>query len=100
MAEVRWALRALEDLHEIHDFIARDSPRAAEALVERIFSASERLTSFPLSGRLVPEFPGSGYRELLVGNYRVQSRVADVVVWIVTVVHGMRLPVSPEEDGE
>ena len=92
MAEVRWALRALEDLHEIHDFIARDSPRAAEALVERIFSASERLTSFPLSGRLVPEFPGSGYRE--------QYRVADVVVWIVTVVHGMRLPVSPEEDGE
>ena len=48
----------------------------------------------------MPEFPGSGYRELLVGNYRVQYRVADVVVWIVTVVHGMRLPVSPEEDGE
>ena len=100
MAEVRWALRALEDLREIHDFIARDSPRAAEALVERIFSASERLTAFPLSGRLVPEFPGSGYRELLVGNYRVQYRVGDAVIWIATVVHGMRLPVKPEEDGE
>ena len=100
MAEVRWALRALEDLREIHDFITRDSPRAAEALVERIFSASERLTSFPLSGRLVPEFPGSGYRELLVGNHRVQYRVADTAIWIVTLVHGMRLPVRPEEEGE
>ena len=97
---MRWALRALEDLREIHAFIARDSPRAAEALVERIFSVSERLTAFPLSGRLVPEFPGSGYRELLVGNYRVQSRVADAVVWIVTVVHGMRLPLRPEEGSE
>ena len=100
MAEVRWARRALDDLREIHDFIARDSPRAAEALVERVFSASEQLTAFPLSGRLVPEFPGSGYRELLVGNYRVQYRVADTVVWIVTVVHGMRLPVRPEEDDD
>jgi toxin ParE1/3/4 len=100
LAEVRWALRALEDLREIHDFIARDSPRAAEAMVERIFSASEQLTAFPLSGRLVPEFPGSGYRELLVGNYRVQYRVADTTIWIVTVVHGMRLPVKPDEDCE
>jgi toxin ParE1/3/4 len=100
LAELRWARRALEDLREIHDFIARDSPRAAEAMVERIFSASEQLTAFPLSGRRVPEFPGSPYRELLVGNYRVQYRVEDATVWIVTVVHGKRLPVRPEEGRE
>lgn len=100
MAEVRWARRALEDLREIHDFIARDSPRAAEAMVERILSASERLATFPLSGRLVPEFPDSGYREVLVSNYRVQFRIADPIVWVVTVVHGMRLPVQPDEGSE
>jgi hypothetical protein len=33
----------------------------------------------------------------LVGNYRVQYRVEDATVWIVTVVHGKRLPVRPEE---
>jgi toxin ParE1/3/4 len=97
LAEVRWARRALEDLREIHDFIARDSPRAAEATVERILAASERLTAFPLSGRVVPEFPGSGYRELLIGNYRVQYRTEDSTVWIVTVVHGKRLPMRPDE---
>jgi toxin ParE1/3/4 len=100
LAEVRWAQRALDDLREIHGFIARDSPRAAEALVERIFAASEQLAAFPLSGRLVPEFPGSGYRELLVGNYRVQYRVADAAIWIVTVVHGMRLPIGLDEGSE
>jgi toxin ParE1/3/4 len=98
LAEVRWARRALEDLREIHGFIARDSPRASETMVERIFDAVERLTIFPLSGRLVPEFPESGYRELLVGNYRVQYRVHDATVWIVSVVHGMRLPTFPDED--
>jgi toxin ParE1/3/4 len=65
---VRWARRALEDLREIHDFIARDSPRAAEAMVERAFAASEGLKAFPLSGRVVPEFPASDYRELLVAT--------------------------------
>ncbi len=95
MAELRWARRALDDLREIHGFVARDSPRAAEALVERIVSAIERLQAFPWSGRTLPEFPASGYRELLVGQYRVE----DSIVWIVTVVHGMRLP-RPPSDGD
>jgi hypothetical protein len=30
----------------------------------------------------------------------VQYRVADAAIWIVTVVHGMRLPVRPEEESE
>jgi len=97
VAELRWARRALDDLREIHDFIARDSPGAAEALVERVFSATERLERFPLSGRTLPEFPASAYRELLVGQYRVQYRIQDSIVWIVAVVHGMRLPRFPTE---
>jgi plasmid stabilization system protein ParE len=65
LAKVRWAERARDDLREIDDFIARDSPRAAEALVERVLHSTERLASFPESGRTVPEFPDLGYRELL-----------------------------------
>ena len=57
MAAVRWTQRARDDLRDIHDFIARDSPRAAEALVERLLTATERLAVFPESGRVVPEFP-------------------------------------------
>ena len=49
MAAVRWTQRARDDLRDIHDFIARDSPRAAEALVERLLTATERLAAFPES---------------------------------------------------
>jgi toxin ParE1/3/4 len=91
MAVVRWAEHARDDLREVFDFIARDSPQAAEALVERILRATEQLQRFPESGRTVPEFLDLGYRELLVGSYRIQYRVDADTVWIATVVHGSRL---------
>ena len=91
MAAVRWTQRARDDLREIHDFIARDSPRAAEALVERLLTATERLAVFPESGRVVPEFPALGYREIIVSSYRVLYRLEGNTVWIVAVVHGRRL---------
>ena len=42
MATVRWTERAKGDLQEVYNFIARDSPRAADALVERIARAADR----------------------------------------------------------
>ena len=91
MAAVRWTQRARDDLRDIHDFIARDSPRAAKALVERLLTATERLAAFPESGRVVPEFPALGYREIIVSSYRILYRLADNTVWIIAVVHGRRL---------
>ena len=91
MAAVRWTRRARDDLRDIHDFIARDSPRAAEALVERLLTATERLAVFPESGRVVPEYPALGYREIIVSSYRVLYQLADNIVWITAVVHGRRL---------
>lgn len=91
MATVRWTFGARDDLREIHDFIARNSPRAAEALAERILTAIKRLESFPDSGRMLPEFPALGYRELIVGNYRVLYRSDRDTVWVGAVVHGRRL---------
>src|SRR5262249_14138544 len=98
MAAVRWTQRAQDDLREIHDFIARDSPRAAEALVERLLTATERLAMFPESGQVVPEFPALGYREIIVSSYRVLSRLEDNTVWIVAVVHGRWLLRSEPEN--
>ena len=91
MATVRWTQRAKGDLQEVYDFIARDSPRAADALVERIIHATERLAAYPESGRIMPEFPSLPYREVIVGNYRVLYRVEGEVVWVAAVVHGRRL---------
>lgn len=91
MATVGWTQRARDDLQEIYDFIARDSSKAADTLVERILTASERLAVLPESGRVVPEFPMLDYREIIVASYRVLYRVETQTVWIAAVVHGRRL---------
>jgi len=91
VATVRWTERAKGDLQEVYNFIARDSPRAADALVERIARAADRLAAFPESGRTMPEFPTLPYREVIVGNYRVLYRIERECVWIAAVVHGRRL---------
>jgi toxin ParE1/3/4 len=80
MAIVRWTQHALDDLRDIHDFIARDSPRAAESLVDRLLTATERLATFPESGRVVPEFPELTYREIIVSSYRVLYRQRETLV--------------------
>lgn len=90
MAEVRWTRRALDDLREIHDFIAKDSPRAAETLSNTILEIADHLASFPDLGRRVPEFPLSSYRELIVAGYRVLYRATAETVWVAAVVHGRR----------
>jgi len=91
MAIVRWTQHALDDLRDIHGFIARDSPRAAESLVDRLLTATERLEPFPESGRVVPELPELNYREIIVSSYRVLYRPEGNTVWIAAVVHGRRL---------
>ncbi len=98
MAAVRWTEPARDDLAKIFDFIARDSPAAAQAFVERVLQSAERLAAFPESGRRVPEFPELRYRELIVSSYRVQYRIEADVAFILTVVHGRRLLTrSPSE---
>jgi plasmid stabilization system protein ParE len=95
-----WTRKALADLREIHDYIARDSPRYGQIQVERIQNAAEKIGRFPEIGRIVPEFPDGPWREVLTGNYRIIYR------WdsesgrglILAVVHGRQL-LRPEMIG-
>ncbi len=90
---VIWTRKALADLREIHDYIAKDSPRYAQIQVERIQTAALKIGRFPQIGRIPPEFPDGPWREVLTGNYRVIYR------WdsesgrglILAVVHGRQL---------
>ncbi len=91
--EIIWAKRALEDLREIHDYIARDSERYAEAQIKRIQDTAARTLRFPKIGRMVPEFPSEEWRELLSGKYRVIYRhdSGNNIIRILAVVHVRRL---------
>jgi len=65
----------------------------AQYTIQNIFKAADILSTFPESGRHLPEFPHLPHRELLLGNYRIIYRYAgeEHSVKIVTVVHGSRL---------
>lgn len=94
-----WTQPALDSLLEIVRHIQADIPTAAHRFTEQMKKKVSRLTHFPDSGRIVPEFPGSGLREMIVGNYRIIYRIAarPPRVELLTVRHGVRLlPEAPE----
>lgn len=95
--KITWTLRSLNDLNNIYEFIAKDSKRYAQILVENVQNAVSNLARFPLMGRNVPEFSHLPYREILVGNYRVLYRFKEDQgqVIVMSVVHGRRLLKKP-----
>ena len=86
---VRWLRRALENLEEEAEYIARDDPEAASRVVQRIATSVGGLATHPASGR-----PGRvpGTRELVVSGtpYVVPYRVRGETVEILRVFHGAR----------
>ena len=86
---VRWLKRALKNLDEEAEYIARDNPPAAARIVERIATSVDRLATHPASGR-----PGRvpGTRELVISGtpYIVPYRVRDETVEILRVFHAAR----------
>ena len=59
-------------------------------MLQEIREKVERLIQFPLSGPDVPELPDTGFREVIVGNYRVIYRLVGNTIEILTVVHDRR----------
>jgi toxin ParE1/3/4 len=90
---IKWTLKALNDLRDVHEYIAKDSTRYAAIQIESILNSISNLSAFPLLGRQTPEFPKLPYRELISGNYRVLYRVIEEesVILIMAVAHGRML---------
>ena len=79
------------DLRTIRDEIAAEGrPTAAKRLAKKIRDAVLRLQPHPYSGRLVPEFPGSRYREVIVAPYRIVYELTENKVIVLRVWHGRR----------
>ena len=84
---VSWSPAALDDVDAIAEYIHRDSPAYASAVVNKLLEAARNLAAFPNAGRIVPELNDDTLRERFVYSYRLQDQ--DVLV--VAVVHGRRL---------
>jgi toxin ParE1/3/4 len=74
MVHIAWAEPALQDLREIYDYIARDSPYYAKRTVEKITGRAAHLAKFPQMGEVLSEFPHLAYRQIVVGAYRLVYR--------------------------
>jgi toxin ParE1/3/4 len=84
-----YAQAAIDDLSSIIDYIALDSPAAAQEVFESIVAAIERLADFPDLGH-VGRVPGT--RELSITRlpYVVVYQVSATAVTVVAVFHGAR----------
>ena len=90
MGQVIWSPSALDDVDAIAQYIARDSVDRAALFVTRLLDAAERLSSFPDSGRIIPEIGDPSSREIPVATYRIMYKLEGEEVWITGVVHGAR----------
>jgi toxin ParE1/3/4 len=89
--QVKWLRKALQNLDDEADYIAKENPASAQLVVQRIFAAVNRLPDNPALGH-VGRIHGT--RELVVPDtryiipYRVRPRVNQIE--ILRVFHSSR----------
>lgn len=86
---LRRTARAEEDLIEIWAYIARDNPKAADRLLDRLDRKSIALAKTPYLGMARNDI-AEGVRHFPVGNYLILYRAHDDGVEVVRYVHGRR----------
>lgn len=88
--KILWIDPAIEDLRNLHSYIAKDSEVYASSFVERIILVVEKLANFPRFGRVVLEAEKETLRELLYHNYRIIYRINGELIEIIAVIQGRR----------
>jgi len=89
--KIIWSLRAISRLEEIRAYIANQAPITADRVIRRIILSTERLKSFPNSGRVVPEYNMKEIREIIEAPYRILYHVGDERIEIINVLHSRQL---------
>ncbi|HTB63860.1 MAG TPA: type II toxin-antitoxin system RelE/ParE family toxin [Opitutales bacterium] len=81
--------RAIQDLHEIADFIAADNPVRAVSFGDELI---EQAGEFPNSGRIVPEIEDARVREVIYKAYRIiyRNKFESGVIYNVRFWHAAR----------
>jgi addiction module RelE/StbE family toxin len=94
--KIQWSPLAVERIGEISDYIARDSPNAAERWVHSIFDRVEQIEDFSKNGRSVPEINRKDIRQIIIANYRIIYRIEPKIISILTVRYCRQI--LPDED--
>lgn len=86
-----WSQQACNALDEIFNYIARDSEYHAKRFISKIKQEVEKLTTFPYLGKLIEEDDLKIARMLIIKNYKVIYEPHENIIYIHTIIHGMRL---------
>ncbi len=74
---------AFADLDEIREYIAKDSPDAADRVITEIFDAFRGLVPFPYQGHLRHDLTGHPLRFKLVREYLIAYAYDERPLWII-----------------
>jgi len=87
--EVIWAGIAENDLREIIEYIATDSPTDALKILREIKQKVSTLYTLPERGRIVLELQDQAiliYRELIVPPWRIIYRISEKKIYVLSVL--------------
>jgi plasmid stabilization system protein ParE len=70
----------LADVEAIAEYIEKDSPFYARAVVAKVVAATRHLGQYPLSGRVVPEKRDPAFREVFAFSYRIIYLVEEYII--------------------
>ena len=91
--QVSWAAAAQNDLKQIIDYMAIDSPGNAAQILKKIKQKVSGLYAMPDRGRIVLELREQGihtYREMIIAPWRVMYRISDSTVFVLSVIDSRR----------
>jgi toxin ParE1/3/4 len=81
---------AKQDLEEISDYIARDSPKRAVAFIRALKASAAKLLSRPAAFAILPRYAHLGIRHKIHGAYMIFYRIEPDRVSIVRILHSAR----------
>ena len=84
---VHWSERARRQVVEIFEYVVRDRPQAAEALLDRLIERIDLLSELPEQGRLWGEGVRPDLREVVFEPYRIVYRVGSNELSVLSVRH-------------
>lgn len=94
--KIQWSPLSIDRISEISEYIAQDSPNAAERWVHSIFDRVEQVKDFSKSGKPAPETNRKDIQQLIIANYRIIYRLEPKMISILTVRHCRQI--LPDED--
>ena len=91
--KVVWSNIAENDLKNIIEYIADDSPADAFRIFKNIKQKTSKLFTLPERGRIIPELRDQGilqYRELIIPPWRILYRISEKRVYVLSVLDSRR----------